>query len=249
MKAVFYLFFMSLPFSSYAEELISEALQKVQPHQYGTQTFYCGETILYSDVILEGYKGCAMQPVLFGDKQMPAKVIVALYGHKKALKTFFILTEDLDVYRVLNASLIENKRFSERFSAVVGMPPFLKQTNLTLSQFAVSHLQPTGRGLCITHFMKPPFLGQLHLCDPVADMGGRVNYDVSALSFPRAVLLLQDYIYTHHLPIDTLLTANTSIMLKKNRNYQWVYEVVVPVSETTYHFDVSFQGQVSYTVL
>lgn len=216
--------FSMISFCAQAENMFGAV--KVDPHSFETYGFWCQNKNYVSDKPLENFHGCEITPIGFGINGASAKLISAFHGWKTAEdgskaphRTVFVELPKGELYRLkstyfLTSPLLQNY-FEEKLGRAQGLSEEL--SNLWLSKHSKRNLQLYGSTFCVEHYLKRPFKGVLGWCQGDTVVGGNVGYLPDVLSFTKAAILAQRYVYDLVLPVrerkvfhkETLVALNT----------------------------------------
>lgn len=235
------------------------ATVRVDPKAYGIETFWCNSRTYYSDIDLPKFHGCDAEPVNYGRNGAPATLVTAYYDWEEGgdethhpKRAMFIEMPDGVLYRLADTRFLTHPRIDEYFRNIVGFPPKkMGETNINLRRFAQMHMQNYANTFCVEYHLKHPFKGLFGWCQNDTIVDGEGHYLDGAMTFTRATLLAQNYIYDNRVRVknNMLLGPETMTAINTDPNGWIYYAFGVPAQAEkryvgAYSFRVYFNGHV-----
>ena len=259
-KIIFLLSLILLSNSSYAGFVPEIQRQTVHvPFKYAkTNSFNCNNKIYYSDVKMPKYHGCDSEPIGYGYAGVNATLVTTYYDWEKAKSSkaktpkslTFIILPDGEIYRIADTTFISSPRlqyYFDRALGIMGKGP----TNITMERFTQRNIKSYANTFCVEYHLKHPFSGIYGWCQNDRLVGGEIGYLKGSLTYTRAALLVQNYIYDQNLKVEggKLLNPSTISALNTDKN-GWLYyafatkATIADGREGAYSFRVYFNGKI-----
>jgi len=235
---------------------------RIDPHAYGTQTFYCNSRTYFSDVVLPKFHGCETELMAFGreDKKQQATILTVFYDWQKnaedknepKTKTFIELPNQT-LYRVENMNFLTSPQIQSLFDDIVGWGRTGgAKTNITMDRFIDRRLDTYADMFCAKFTLKFPFYGQFGWCQNDRLLSGKGNYVGKNMTYTQAVIALQSYILDNNIRIQGDAFVPNILMTALNADKDgWLYYAFAVPGQMTpekyqpyYLFRVYFNGRI-----